>query len=292
MGSSDQVIDYPLLTAVMAPALERIRRDRAQAPGSIQPAFDHLLDNLCASALKSKSLLEVSGVVRSRFAERFQQVTGMQPRAYIESLRIEIACRLLQHPRIPILSIGTCLGWDRGASFTEVFRRVMGTTPTAFRRLASAYSEEADGAPPSASSTVTRRNKRGRPGIEQWVDAAKGSASAEELLRLIDYLDRELTRLRGRPTVTRGGGANDRAIARSVWRSASTLDDIRRKKLLASAGVIVPEVFELLFEKSRTAGRQDRQCGVSVARLVLATIDQIPADALPVCALCAPSPAA
>jgi AraC-like DNA-binding protein len=110
MGLSDRSIDYPLLTAAMAPALERIRRDRAQAPGSIQPAFDHLLDNLCASALKSKSLLEVSGVVRSRFAERFQQVTGMQPRAYIESLRIEIACRLLQHPRIPILTIGMCLG--------------------------------------------------------------------------------------------------------------------------------------------------------------------------------------
>jgi len=56
---------------------------------------------------------------------------------YVHNLRIQVATKLLANKNIPISEIALSIGFSDQSHFTRVFKRVMGTTPGAYRKALS-----------------------------------------------------------------------------------------------------------------------------------------------------------
>ncbi|ANE45439.1 hypothetical protein SY83_02865 [Paenibacillus swuensis] len=80
-------------------------------------------------------LARAAGVSPSHFYRTFQKHTGEAPITFVERLRIKSACRLLSESQDPITAIAFRLGYPSSQHFATVFKRFMGMTPTAWRKL-------------------------------------------------------------------------------------------------------------------------------------------------------------
>jgi AraC family transcriptional regulator len=98
----------------------------------LRRAIEFMHDN-CGREL---SLAEIAGAAylsEFHFARLFKKITGATPHAYLASLRIEKARRLLAESDLPITDVGAQVGYNSQSHFTKVFREATGLTPRAFR---------------------------------------------------------------------------------------------------------------------------------------------------------------
>lgn len=77
---------------------------------------------------------EMAGLSRPHFFHLFRENTGLSPRLFANSIRLETAINWLASPSVPIRSIGEALGFSAPGHFTRFFQRHIGVTPRAFRR--------------------------------------------------------------------------------------------------------------------------------------------------------------
>lgn len=70
---------------------------------------------------------------RGYFSQRFRDATGITISKFIQQEKIEEAKRLLQFTSLPIVSIGTRLGFCSQSHFTAAFKQVCGMTPGQYR---------------------------------------------------------------------------------------------------------------------------------------------------------------
>jgi AraC family transcriptional regulator len=96
-------------------ALERIEAD---------PAEDLLLAELAATV----------GLSPSHFCRAFARSTGAPPHRYRLARRIDRAKELLIGTQLPITDIALSCGFASSQHFASAFRRLVGTTPTAYRK--------------------------------------------------------------------------------------------------------------------------------------------------------------
>jgi AraC family transcriptional regulator len=90
---------------------------------------EHLADDL--------SLPELAGVAQMSpyyFSRLFKESTGLSPHQYLLHQRVERAKHLLADPRRRIADVSQGLGFAAQSHFTAVFRKLVGTTPRAYRR--------------------------------------------------------------------------------------------------------------------------------------------------------------
>jgi AraC family transcriptional regulator len=83
------------------------------------------------------SVAEVAGAIGirpQRFARKLYVATGLSPWQFVERHRFSIAKWMLKNRRIPLADIACRLGFADQSHFTNVFRRMSGVTPSAFRR--------------------------------------------------------------------------------------------------------------------------------------------------------------
>jgi AraC family transcriptional regulator len=83
------------------------------------------------------SLAKLAGLARlspAHFCRTFKQSFGMPPHRYHNNRRIERAKALLAERRHSVTQIGLELGFSETSVFTATFRKVTGSTPTAYRR--------------------------------------------------------------------------------------------------------------------------------------------------------------
>lgn len=78
-------------------------------------------------------LAQVAGMSQYRFVRAFKQSTGLPPHQYLLSCRIERAKHLLKNTQLSLAEISYCLGFASQSHFTTTFRRLMTTTPKAYR---------------------------------------------------------------------------------------------------------------------------------------------------------------
>lgn len=71
---------------------------------------------------------------RFHFCTSFRQATGQTPHLWLTSLRIARAKELLANPLLPITEIALCVGYQTPSSFAANFRRIVGVSPSEFRR--------------------------------------------------------------------------------------------------------------------------------------------------------------
>ena len=82
------------------------------------------------------SLTQLAALARlssDHFAAQFRRSTGLPPHRYLLQRRIERAKELLAADGMSLAEIGYALGFPSQAHFTTTFRKLVGTTPGAYR---------------------------------------------------------------------------------------------------------------------------------------------------------------
>lgn len=86
-----------------------------------------------SETLTVETLAESAGMSRSRFAERFAELIGQPPMAYVAEWRLQKALAHLVESDASIKEIAGRVGYRSAAAFTRAFTHRFGTQPTACR---------------------------------------------------------------------------------------------------------------------------------------------------------------
>ncbi|XQE65122.1 cupin domain-containing protein [Pseudomonas sp. P3C3] len=100
------------------------------------PQFAVLLDRLIAEPQAPwplEDMAALTGLSRSAFCKRFQELAGTSPGHVLLSLRMRQACRLLQQGQ-PVAEAADACGYQSTAAFTRAFSKVIGVLPGAYRK--------------------------------------------------------------------------------------------------------------------------------------------------------------
>ena len=109
------------------------RVQQARVDRAAQHAALHLTD-----ALDVPQLAAIAGLSPSRFARIFHERTGYAPADYVRRLRVQRARELLGDINLSIKEIARATGFADVYTFSKVFRRVDGLSPTEYRAAALA----------------------------------------------------------------------------------------------------------------------------------------------------------
>jgi AraC family transcriptional regulator len=80
-------------------------------------------------------LADVIGLSRFHFVRSFKKTTGIAPYQYLLRRRIERAQVMLRQGGLSIGDIALAVGFKSAARFNRAFRRICGTTPSAYRAM-------------------------------------------------------------------------------------------------------------------------------------------------------------
>jgi AraC family transcriptional regulator len=92
---------------------------------------------MCERASESLTLDELAGVIhlsRFHFCTAFRLATGKTPHEWLVIQRVGMARRLLEDRALNITEVGLAVGYGTPSAFTAAFRKIVGCTPTEFRR--------------------------------------------------------------------------------------------------------------------------------------------------------------
>jgi len=93
-----------------------------------------LLHRHPARAWTLADLARESGASRTILAERFGQLMGETPLAYLARWRLQLAARLLTTTDRKVLQVAFEVGYESEAAFSRAFRREFGMPPAKYRR--------------------------------------------------------------------------------------------------------------------------------------------------------------
>ena len=98
----------------------------------LRRAHDHI-DRNFAAPLDLDRLASVAGVSKFHFARSFEAAYGVTPIRYLSRRRIERAQDLLRGANLTVTEVCFLVGFTSLGSFSSLFTRMTGETPTAYR---------------------------------------------------------------------------------------------------------------------------------------------------------------
>jgi len=114
--------------------LKGLQNRGGMAPRRLRRAIDFINENLDQE--QTVALSAVAQAVQMsyfHFSRAFKQSTGVSPNAYMTEQRIDRAKKLLTDTELPIAEIALRTGFASQSHFTTTFRKLVWTTPKAFR---------------------------------------------------------------------------------------------------------------------------------------------------------------
>ncbi|TXK84886.1 helix-turn-helix domain-containing protein [Paenibacillus sp. N3.4] len=103
--------------------------DHPEVNRVIQYMLEHYKENI-----KVTDLAKLVAINVDYLSTVFGKKTGLTPIAYLQNIRIEQAKRLLLHAKLSVEEIAFQTGFADDAYFIKVFKRMVGQTPSSFRR--------------------------------------------------------------------------------------------------------------------------------------------------------------
>ncbi len=100
----------------------------------LKEAIAYINDNL----EQNLSLAEIAAIAQMSphyFATLFKQSTGIAPHQYITKCRVERAKHLLANRELSVTQISQLVGFQSQSHFAKVFRKYIGVTPQAFKKV-------------------------------------------------------------------------------------------------------------------------------------------------------------
>ena len=105
----------------------------AEGESRLGPLLDWMRAH-CEEPQEVAALAARAGMSPRSFARRFKQATGLAPLDWLLRQRVRRAQDLLETSDLPIERIGERCGFGAPETLRHHFRRVLGTTPSAYRR--------------------------------------------------------------------------------------------------------------------------------------------------------------
>ena len=87
-----------------------------------------------AQPLSLEAMARAANLSKFHFARAFASAYGETPRAYVTRRRIERAKNLLRAANLTVTEVCLLVGFESLGSFSSLFRRVVGQTPSAYRQ--------------------------------------------------------------------------------------------------------------------------------------------------------------
>ena len=132
----EQAIDLlciQLLRKHAAVTIPAIRPPSGLTPWQVKRVTTYMLEH----ASESLTLDELAGVIhlsRFHFCTAFRLATGKTPHEWLVIQRIGMARKLLEDGALNITDVALAVGYGTPSAFTAAFRKIVGCTPTDFRR--------------------------------------------------------------------------------------------------------------------------------------------------------------
>ncbi|MBQ5331106.1 MAG: AraC family transcriptional regulator [Oscillospiraceae bacterium] len=127
-----EVIDLTGLMMVdFAERMNDIRRG-GNVSLHVRRAVDYIYANL-HSNLTLREIAEHEGIDKSYLSKLFSKEMGIPVKAYILRAKVFTAANILVFSDFPISDITNSLGFSSQSAFTSAFKKIMGTTPLAYR---------------------------------------------------------------------------------------------------------------------------------------------------------------
>jgi AraC-like DNA-binding protein len=148
----------PLATATTAAAVPLAAWYRALTAPAIGPAL-RLLHERPAHRWTVAALAALAaevGLSRAAFAARFTHLVGEPPLTYLTGWRMTLAADLLRDTDATVAAVAHQVGYEDPFAFSVAFKRVYGTSPSAWRLQGRAA---------SASPTIPSGSRWGGPRI-------------------------------------------------------------------------------------------------------------------------------
>jgi AraC family transcriptional regulator len=129
----NQLAVYLLRTYINVRRSDEIELSRAGiVDRRLRRALEFMHDN-CGRELGLSEIASAAYLSDFHFTRLFKKIIGSTPHAYLASLRIERARRLLAETDLSITEVGMQVGYASQSHFTKVFREATGMTPRSFR---------------------------------------------------------------------------------------------------------------------------------------------------------------
>lgn len=121
---------------LMQPATQPVRGPRARGglAGWQRRSIAEFVEENLDQQIPLAKLADMAQLSPYHFCRAFKQSFGVPPHRYHTERRIERAKAMLANPKESVTHIGMLMGFKETSSFTAVFRKVTGTTPTDYRR--------------------------------------------------------------------------------------------------------------------------------------------------------------
>ena len=104
------------------------------APWLLARVLQHVAANL-GRDLAVNELAAVAQMSSHHFSLCFKRSMGVSPHQWVVHRRVAEARRLLRARSMPVVDVALSLGFCNQSHFTDVFRRLTGTTPKRYQRL-------------------------------------------------------------------------------------------------------------------------------------------------------------
>jgi AraC-like DNA-binding protein len=248
---------------------KRMQRDREEkASPRIQPVLAHLEVHFLDHGFTVAVWWEACGVRDNALSTRFARDLGYTPGVYLRRRRMEVAAEMLEATDLKVWKIADLVCYPNVGSFCRAFKEWSGLKPSDYRKTARKAAREAE------SLELDMRDL-----ARALLQGEVGRMDRAVRVRLASHL---LSFDEPPRTLAMDGAKLERGIALAHWEDLRYLPPAEQKDLVRRHySLTTPALFDLLREKSREEGRKDREAGVRVAELAIASLDGIAAHLTP-----------
>lgn len=109
------------------------RTQNAKAPIYAVSRILNYINRNYNSDIDMDNLAAIGGMSRRTLFRRFADATGMTPGYYLQQVRVRHAAEMLRQTSAPVSEISSLCGFSDSNYFSKQFRRVMNTSPSAYR---------------------------------------------------------------------------------------------------------------------------------------------------------------
>jgi len=136
-GFYDLALGLVDLRVELAREIGRVPASRASTKRELHARVQkgrQAMDEMLSENLPLKNIARLAHLSPFHFHRAFSAVFGETPHAYRTRRRLERAARLLAETDVPVIDVCLDTGFESAGSFSTLFRRRYGASPTEFRR--------------------------------------------------------------------------------------------------------------------------------------------------------------
>jgi len=100
----------------------------------LKPALDYIKENY-EEKIRLDAMSDLCNISSSYFSKLFNKCLGDNFNNYINIVRMHKACNLLTNTSLPVTIIAFDIGFEDSSYFNQVFKHILGMTPTYYRAI-------------------------------------------------------------------------------------------------------------------------------------------------------------